>query len=187
MIMNPVDRKFEEHKTNFIETIVYVRTEQAFKIKREYKDHTVEFKELSEWHLVKEVTDAFVIVIRTVETLELEKPTKLCYFKVPISYRVMDNIGDGKYFYMIEDISQDPDDEFGKKFLTITIRNVSIKIGFPCPLPSSLYRGEFPWLKITVGKSIKLDPEEIETLLTKEPLRCLGIFDNVNLTNRVVG
>jgi hypothetical protein len=184
---NPVEKNFnEKEKTSHIETLVYNRPEKRFMVKREYKDknHTVEFKELTEWGLVKEIKNGFVIIIRTVESLELENPTKLVYYRMPIDFRINDNVEDGLYHYLVSNSCSDPDDSFGKRYMRISIKNVQNGVGFPCPLPSSLYKGEFPWLKITVGKSQKIDASEIEALLTNG--ECLGVFDNINLANRVV-
>jgi hypothetical protein len=62
-------------------------------------------------------------------------------------------------------------------------KNVNTGVCCSVPIPNDLYHGEYIWLKITKGKSIRINKAELEEILqTGEAMAIMSM----DLKNRVV-
>lgn len=178
---NPVEKKFNEKQRAYFEQIAWDNKTKEFYVKRTFpKSSDVERHELAEHGLIRKV-ETCIIIVRQLESEELEQPVKTVFYKLPVTYEIKPEDED---WYLREETVSNPDDRFEKKFKSIMMKNVNNGQCMSIPFPNdTLYHGEYTWLKVTKGKSVRLTKDQLEKLL--QTGEAMAIMD-MKLENRMV-
>lgn len=133
---------------------------------------------LSSWGLHKQFT-VYLHVSRKIQTEDFEHPVKVLNYKIPIVYTIQ-NIESGKtvYLKLVQQCFDTPIRDNPKSaWVSLMMRDVNSGITQFTPLPNSLYKGEFGYLAIEVGKAVELKTKQDILALWSSGL-CLGYFDD---------
>jgi hypothetical protein len=174
-----IERRFKERESNYSEQIKFDFKTREFYIARTYP-HSEDVKRLplSQWGLTRKV-ETSIIVCRQMESESYEQPVSVLFYKIALIYEIKE---DAPYWYLISDTSKNESDHLERLWQTVSLKNVDSGQGMSCPIPNSLYKPEYPFLKITKSKAVKISSEELEELCHSG--KVLGIF-NMDLTNRI--
>lgn len=177
-----IEKRFNMKQKAFTEEISWNNKTKKYYIKRTFpKSSEVEEHELSEWGFVRKV-ETFLLIARQIESVDLEEPTKMIFYRLNFTYEIRSG-EEFEDWFLVPSVRSDPDDRHNKKFLQINMKNANTGECLPIPIANALYKGEYEFLKITKGKSIKISKSELEDAVTSG--ECLGIFD-MQMKNRMV-
>jgi hypothetical protein len=170
---------------SWIELMKYDAAKEEFYVERQGTGNS-RLKErypLSHWNLVKEVT-VFVHVERTINTESLEFPEKILHYKVPLTYKVIDEaLGKTIYLKIEKQAFDTTENDLRKDWIKVYMRDVDAGQTQEVPLPNLLFSQEaFPFLKIQRGESKQLAKKEVIELYQSG--LCIGKFDS-RMENRL--
>lgn len=163
----------------YIEQLKFDPELEEFFIERSIgTDEKFERQPLSTWGLEKQFT-VFIHASRKIQTSDFENPYAIINYKIPITYTIED-IESGRCVYL-KLVGQSFDipkrDNPKAKWVNLMLRDVDTGITQFAPKPNALYRDEFPYLKMDVGKAVELPTKKDVLELWRSGL-CLGYYDS---------